>query len=86
MRTLSLLLFLAVVSVALGAQPRPDIAPRIDALISQGETAHGLWGIEIADLETGEVLYAHDSDKLFTPASNQKLITTAAALALDQLS
>lgn len=37
-------------------------------------------GIEICDLKTGEVLAEHDSEKSLTPASTQKLLTTAAAL------
>ncbi len=82
LRTWPLLLLLAALSIALSAQTRSDLAQRIDTLISQGPTAHGLWGIEITDLESGEVLYEYDSARLFMPASNQKLITTAAALAL----
>ena len=37
-------------------------------------------GIKIVSLETGEVLYQQNSQKLFHPASNMKLLTTAAAL------
>ncbi|MFZ3266947.1 MAG: D-alanyl-D-alanine carboxypeptidase, partial [Terriglobales bacterium] len=55
---------------------------RIAALLSSPDLAHGFWGIEVASLATGETLYAQNSDKLFTPASNTKLFTTAAALAL----
>jgi D-alanyl-D-alanine carboxypeptidase/D-alanyl-D-alanine-endopeptidase (penicillin-binding protein 4) len=42
----------------------------------------GFWGIEVVSLKDGHTLYALNSDKLFTPASNTKLFTTAAALAL----
>ncbi len=55
---------------------------RIAALLNSPDLAHGFWGIEVASLATGETLYAQNSDKLFTPASNTKLFTTAAALAL----
>lgn len=37
------------------------------------------WGIWIADASTGETLYEQNADRLFTPASNMKLITTALA-------
>ena len=54
----------------------------ISALLNSPDLAHGFWGIEVASLATGETLYSQNSDKLFTPASNTKLFTTAAALAL----
>ena len=38
--------------------------------------------LKVTDLETGEVLFDQNSDKLFTPASNLKIYTSAAALAL----
>jgi len=41
------------------------------------------WGIEIVDLASGKTLYSRNSDRLFVPASNAKLFTTA--LALDRL-
>lgn len=37
-------------------------------------------GIKITSLKTGEVIYEQNADELFIPASNMKLITTAAAL------
>jgi serine-type D-Ala-D-Ala carboxypeptidase/endopeptidase (penicillin-binding protein 4) len=55
---------------------------RIAALLNSPDLEHGFWGIEVASLATGETLYSQNADKLFTPASNTKLFTTAAALAL----
>lgn len=40
------------------------------------------WGVVIQSLETGEYLYKRNEDKLFMPASNLKLFTSAAALLL----
>jgi D-alanyl-D-alanine carboxypeptidase/D-alanyl-D-alanine-endopeptidase (penicillin-binding protein 4) len=37
-------------------------------------------GVEVVDAGDGEVLYAYNADKLFNPASNTKILTTAAAL------
>lgn len=39
------------------------------------------WGIDVVDLESGKVIYSLNPDHLFLPASNVKLLTTAAALA-----
>src|SRR5690349_16115250 len=54
----------------------------IDKLLSQPDIARGFWGIEVVSLETGKTLYSHNADRLFTPASNTKLFTTTAAIAL----
>src|SRR5256712_154062 len=58
------------------------IEKRIAAVLSQPDLTRGFWGIEVVSLSNGKTLYAQNADKLFTPASNTKLFTTAAALAL----
>lgn len=63
------------------AKPKP-LANRISAILSDSDLARGFWGIEVVSLKTGKVLYSQNPDKLFTPASNTKLFTTAAAMAL----
>jgi D-alanyl-D-alanine carboxypeptidase/D-alanyl-D-alanine-endopeptidase (penicillin-binding protein 4) len=59
-----------------------QLAKRVDAILSRADVARGFWGVEIEELESGRVVYSHEADQLFTPASNTKLFTTAAALAL----
>jgi D-alanyl-D-alanine carboxypeptidase/D-alanyl-D-alanine-endopeptidase (penicillin-binding protein 4) len=66
----------------LHAAPHKSLDKRIAALLSASDLARGFWGVEVVSLATGKVLYARDADKLFIPASNTKLFTTAAALAL----
>src|SRR5437763_10242950 len=63
------------------ADSRP-LAPRINAILADKDVSRGFWGIEVVSLNTGQVLYSQNADKLFIPASNTKLFTTAAALAL----
>ncbi|HEX7424792.1 MAG TPA: D-alanyl-D-alanine carboxypeptidase/D-alanyl-D-alanine-endopeptidase [Terriglobales bacterium] len=62
-------------------QDRP-LQDRVAGVLSAPDLARGFWGIEVVSLSTGETLYSQNADKLFTPASNTKLFTTAAALAL----
>jgi D-alanyl-D-alanine carboxypeptidase/D-alanyl-D-alanine-endopeptidase (penicillin-binding protein 4) len=56
------------------------LAARIDALLAQPRFATAHWGIEVASLDSGRTLYAHNADKLAIPASNAKLYTTVLAL------
>lgn len=58
------------------------LASQIEIILGQPDVGRGFWGIEVVSLKDGRTLYALNADKLFTPASNTKLFTTAAALAL----
>src|SRR6476646_766780 len=84
-RSLHLALILLLVAQAAGAAHKPaprTLGSRIDALLADSEVARGFWGVAIVDLTRGKTLYARNADKLFTPASNTKLFTTAATMAL----
>ncbi len=58
------------------------LASQIETILAQPDLESGFWGIEVVSLKDGRTLFALNSDKLFTPASNTKLFITAAALAL----
>ncbi len=58
------------------------LAARIEKILSQPDVARGFWGIEAVDVASGATLYTRNADKLFTPASNTKLFTISAVLAL----
>ena len=76
-------LLLAALPAEAAAPPRkPSLDSRIQQLLSDPDVARGFWGIEVVSVATGKTLYSRNADKLFTPASNTKLFTTAAALAL----
>jgi D-alanyl-D-alanine carboxypeptidase/D-alanyl-D-alanine-endopeptidase (penicillin-binding protein 4) len=55
---------------------------RIDEILAQKPLAGATIGVHAVDLATGEVLYSRNPDVPQNPASNIKLVTTAAALAL----
>ena len=52
-----------------------------DSVAGAPEWRSAHWGILVVDPGRGETLYARNADKLFVPASNQKLVTGATALA-----
>ena len=54
----------------------------IEQILSEPDVARGFWGIDVVSLDTGNRLVALNENKLFTPASNTKLFTTAAVFAL----
>ena len=56
------------------------LGDRINQIIEENDARAAFWGIYVQDLDTGRVLYRLNTDKTLMPASNQKLLTTAAAL------
>ncbi len=58
----------------------PVLQSRIDSLLLPELFPPATAGIKIVSLETGESLYELNPRNLFTPASNQKLLTSATAL------
>ena len=52
----------------------------IDALLNVEWLRYGYCGVVVRDLQTGETLYRRDSERMLIPASNMKLLVTAAAL------
>lgn len=55
------------------------LQPAIDSIVKTPPLSNGRWGILIQSLD-GQVLYSYNADNALIPASNVKLLTTAAAL------
>ncbi|HEX7318997.1 MAG TPA: D-alanyl-D-alanine carboxypeptidase/D-alanyl-D-alanine-endopeptidase [bacterium] len=53
-----------------------------DSILEQPELSNAYYGIYIRRLDNDRVLYSYNSNKVLIPASNMKLVTTAAALSL----
>jgi D-alanyl-D-alanine carboxypeptidase/D-alanyl-D-alanine-endopeptidase (penicillin-binding protein 4) len=61
--------------------PAPPIGAQVTDILSDPALSRGHWGIYVSTLD-GQPIYAFNEGQLFQPASNAKLFTTAAALAL----
>jgi serine-type D-Ala-D-Ala carboxypeptidase/endopeptidase (penicillin-binding protein 4) len=71
--------WLALAPIAAGqAKPGARIAAFLDA---SPVARTSFWGVRLVELEHGRVLFERNADRLFVPASNAKLFTTALALA-----
>ncbi|WP_445299708.1 MULTISPECIES: D-alanyl-D-alanine carboxypeptidase/D-alanyl-D-alanine endopeptidase [unclassified Microcoleus] len=57
-----------------------DLGAQVDAIANRPEFSRSRWGILIQPLSSTTTLYSRDAQKYFIPASNAKLLTTAAAL------
>ena len=64
------------------ASSRAELAHNIDSLTSQPDFRNAQWGVLIVNPRTGDTLYSKNAGKLFMPASNMKIITSAVALTL----
>src|SRR6478735_10084757 len=66
-----------------GATPgtRAELRHAIDSMVAQPKFSNAHWGILIVDPERGDTLYSHNAGKLFMPASNMKILTSAVTLA-----
>ena len=66
--------------LVLSALHAQSLHAEIDALLNVEWLRYGYCGVVVRDLQTGETLYRRDSERVLIPASNMKLLVTAAAL------
>ena len=74
------ILVIAVFSIFLGSFARADLAKRINAVISLSLQQKVRFSIHIIKADSGSPVYEHNTGELMIPASNMKIITSAAAL------
>ena len=68
---------LAFALPSLGASALGD---EITEILTAKVAKRAFWGIKIVDLATGDTVYENNAEKLFQPASNAKLFSTALGL------
>ncbi|MEO8433333.1 MAG: D-alanyl-D-alanine carboxypeptidase/D-alanyl-D-alanine-endopeptidase [Pyrinomonadaceae bacterium] len=57
-----------------------ELRARIEEVMRRPELAPGMFAVKVASLDTGQILFSENADKLLRPASNMKIYTVAAAL------
>jgi D-alanyl-D-alanine carboxypeptidase/D-alanyl-D-alanine-endopeptidase (penicillin-binding protein 4) len=74
-------------TVPTGSRPTPSprgaiasLRAAIDSMADAPEFSNAHWGILIVDPESRDTLYSRNAGKLFMPASNMKILTSATAL------
>jgi serine-type D-Ala-D-Ala carboxypeptidase/endopeptidase (penicillin-binding protein 4) len=77
----------AVLGLATGCATLPGAGPptlrdQIESIILTPPLDQVHWGIQIVDPERGQILYSHNAHRKFVPASNMKILSSAAALSL----
>ncbi len=75
---LAIVLFFTWAAAACAAEGA--LATQIDALLADPNLDHGIQGVVVKSLKTGAVLYERNADITLIPASNMKLLVSAAAL------
>ncbi|MHC4575265.1 MAG: D-alanyl-D-alanine carboxypeptidase/D-alanyl-D-alanine endopeptidase [Planctomycetota bacterium] len=70
----------AVFYICLASGASADLAQRIDSVIRQPSQKKVQFSIRIAKADSGRIVYSHNPNRAMIPASNMKIVATAAAL------
>lgn len=57
-----------------------ELTNKIESIFNDSLFSHAHWGVLIESLQSGRTIYARNAERMFMPASNQKIPTAAAAL------
>jgi D-alanyl-D-alanine carboxypeptidase/D-alanyl-D-alanine-endopeptidase (penicillin-binding protein 4) len=74
------LLVLLVLGLSLPATTQARLAGRINAIIGRKSQKKVQFAVKVVNAKTGKTLYEHNAHKPMIPASNMKIIASAAAL------
>jgi D-alanyl-D-alanine carboxypeptidase/D-alanyl-D-alanine-endopeptidase (penicillin-binding protein 4) len=77
-----LLLFFLFASNQVASSANDQYAASVATLLNENPGKNGKLGIVVKSLTTGEIIYEHNADKMYIPASNEKIITSVSALSL----
>ncbi len=70
------------VILAISGTVRAELAQQIDSIVTSDSQKNVTFAVQILNAKTGSILYSRNASSPMVPASNMKIITTAAALKL----
>ena len=79
-KALQIVAICVLLPLILGTKNADSLGDRIESILSDPTASPAFWGVYVKDLSTGRVVYSKNADKTLVPASNQKILTAAAAL------
>jgi D-alanyl-D-alanine carboxypeptidase/D-alanyl-D-alanine-endopeptidase (penicillin-binding protein 4) len=74
------LLSAALISIGIVSVTSAELAEQVESIINQPSQKKVQYSIAIVKADSEDVVYSHDANEAMIPASNMKIITTAAAL------
>ena len=78
------MILVALLGLAAAQPLRPEqpagLIARIEERLSTPAARRAVWGFQVVEIDTGDIVYQHNPETLFVPASNAKLYATALAL------
>jgi len=74
------ILIAAVLGICLVSTVSADLTGRIDAIIGRSSQKKVRFSVHIVRADSGRAVFSHNPGRVLIPASNMKIITTAAAL------
>lgn len=72
--------FYTFLVLCLSLPARAGLTGKIDSIIRRKSLKKAKFGVKVIDAATGKTVYSHKADKPLTPASNMKIVISAAAL------
>ncbi|MCK5391030.1 MAG: D-alanyl-D-alanine carboxypeptidase, partial [Deltaproteobacteria bacterium] len=77
-----LVLFLLIASSQVAISANDMYAASVAPLLNENPSKNEKLGVVVKSLTTGETIFEHNPDKMYIPASNEKIITSVSALSL----
>ena len=74
------ILIAVVLSICLTSFAKANLAKRVNAIISQPSQKKVRFSVRIVKADSGRTVYSHNAREALVPASNMKIIASAAAL------